>query len=195
MLKSGTHELYRDLIYPGGVSNPRPGRGCHGGLIGAPAIAQSPARPEMLAGLLDAGLGGLEHSTLDAWWQPARGIRGDVVNHLPILMIDGFFDVESRGAFQAFQQLRGDGAHLEVVGAHDSAPKGTDGGVADTQAWFDHYLAGAANGIETRPRVDTGSPTAVSRTTSPAGSCASMAPIGRSRIRAGRRSHSAPAGP
>ena len=150
VLKSGTHELYRDLIYPGGVSNIVPAAGVMG-LIGAPALAQSPARPDMLAGLLSTGLTGLTHSTLDAWWRE-RGIRGDV-NHLPILMIDGFFDVESRGAFQAFQQLRGDGAHLEVVGAHDSAPAGTDGGRADTQAWFDHYLAGAANGIEAQPAV------------------------------------------
>src|SRR3954470_9683602 len=116
-----------------------------------PTVRQSPARPEMLAGLLSTGANGLSHSALDAYWQQ-RGFRGDV-NHLPILMIDGFFDVESRGAFQAFQQLRGDGAHLELVGAHDSAPEGTDGGLADTQAWFDHYLAGAANGIESRPAV------------------------------------------
>src|SRR3954468_8326009 len=151
VLKSGTHELYRDLIYPGGISNLVPAAGVMG-LIGGPAITQSPARPEMLAGLLDAGLGGLEHSTLDAWWRE-RGIRGDV-NHLPILMIDGFFDVESRGAFQAFQQLHGDGAQLEVVGAHDGAPKGTDGGAGDPQAGVDQSLAGAANGIDARPPVE-----------------------------------------
>ncbi len=39
--------------------------------------------------------------------------------------------------------------------------------MADTQAWFDHYLAGAANGIETQPRVKLCSPTATARTTSP----------------------------
>ena len=65
------------------------------------------------------------------------------MNHLPILMIDGFFDVESRGAFQAYQALKGDGAHLLVVGGHDGAPAGTDGGAAETNAWFDHYLRGA----------------------------------------------------
>jgi hypothetical protein len=148
VLKSGTHELYRDLIYPGGVSNLVPAAGVMG-LIGAPAIAQSPARPDMLAGLFTAGLDGLRHDTLDDWWRQ-RGIRGDV-NHLPILMIDGFFDVESRGAFQAFQQLRGDGARLEVIGAHDGAPKGTDGGAGDTQAWFDHYLRGEP--LPAGPRV------------------------------------------
>jgi putative CocE/NonD family hydrolase len=68
-------------------------------------------------------------------------------------MIDGFFDVESRGAFQAYQALRGDGAHLVVVGAHDGAPAGTDGGVGETAAWFDHYLRGVANGVERHRRV------------------------------------------
>src|SRR3954453_6207218 len=150
VLKSGTFELYRDLLYPGAVSNLVPDAGVMA-LIGAPAIEQSPARPDMLAGLFATGLNGVAHDTLDAYWQQ-RGFRGDA-NHLPILMIDGFFDVESRGAFQAFQRLRGDGAHLEVVGAHDGAPTGTDGGLADTQAWFDRYLRDAANGIDAQPRV------------------------------------------
>src|SRR5205085_9315568 len=60
-------------------------------------------------------------------------------------------DVESRGAFAAFQALRGDGARLEVIGAHDSAPKGTDGGRGDMQAWFDHYLRRAP--LPVAPRV------------------------------------------
>ena len=68
-------------------------------------------------------------------------------------MVDGFFDVESRGAFQAYQALHGDGAHLVVIGAHDGAPAGTDGGVGESRAWFDHYVAGAANGVETHPAV------------------------------------------
>jgi hypothetical protein len=161
VLKSGTFELYRDLLWPGGISNSIPGLGVLG-LIGAPAAAQAPSRlgrnagstPGVAAGLLDAGVsGGLEHPTLDTWWQD-RGFRGDV-NHLAILMVDGFFDVESRGAFQAFQALRGDGAHLLVVGAHDGSPKGTDGGVAETEAWFDHYLRGLTNGVQGHPVVQT----------------------------------------
>ena len=159
VLKSGTFELYRDLLWPGGVSNSIPGLGVLG-LIGAPAAAQGPSRlernpgsaPGVAAGLLDAGVsGGLEHPTLDAWWQD-RGFRGDV-NHLPILMVDGFFDVESRGAFQAFQALHHDGAHLVVIGAHDGSPAGTGGGVAETQAWFDHYLRAVTNGLESHPVV------------------------------------------
>ena len=158
VLKSGTHELYRDLIYPGGINNLVPDTGVLA-LIGAPALAQGPDRlqrnpgssADTAAGLIGAGLSAVEHPSLDAWWRE-RGIRGNV-NHLPTLMIDGFFDVESRGAFEAFRHLRRDGAHLVVVGAHDGAPKGTDGGAGDAKAWFDRYLRGIRNGIETQPRV------------------------------------------
>ncbi len=158
VLKSGTFELYRDLLYPGGVNNMVPGAGVLA-LIGFPAavqgldrLARDPASgADIIAGLADAGLSDLLHPTLDRWWHQ-RGFRGDV-NHLPILMIDGFFDVESRGAFQAFQQLRGDGAHLVVVGAHDGAPANTDGGVAESAAWFDRYVRGVDNGVAKHPRV------------------------------------------
>jgi putative CocE/NonD family hydrolase len=158
VLKSGTFELYRDLLYPGGVSNLLPGTGVLA-TIGAPALAQggdrlarNPASSlDTFQGLTGAGLSVLEHPTLDAWWRE-RGFRGDV-NHLPILMIDGFYDVESRGAFQAFQELRGDGAHLTVIGAHDGAPAGTDGGTGEAAAWFDHYLRGIANGVDAPPKV------------------------------------------
>jgi predicted acyl esterase len=159
VLKSGTFELYRDLLWPGGISNAVPGLGVLG-LIGAPALAQGGDRlqrapgtaPDIAAGLMDAGVqAGLLHPTLDSWWRE-RGFRGDV-NHLPVLMIDGFFDVESRGAFQGYQELRGDGAHLMVIGAHDGAPAGTDGGTGEAGAWFDHFIRGAANGVEQHPRV------------------------------------------
>ena len=159
ILKSGTWELYRDLLWPGGVSNAVPGLGVLG-LIGAPATEQLPDRlqrapqtaPGIATGLIEAGVnGGLVHTTLDGWWRQ-RGFRGDA-NHLPILMIDGFFDVESRGAFQAYQALRGDGAHLYVIGAHDGAPAGTDAGVGEARAWLDHYVRGIDNGVELHPRV------------------------------------------
>jgi hypothetical protein len=156
VLRSGTFELYRDLLWPGGVSNFIPGAGVLA-LIGAPAAAEGFGRApvsdlDTAIGLFDAGInGGLRHPTLDEWWRE-RGFRGDL-NKLPILMLDSFFDVESRGAFQAFQALRGDGAHLLVVGAHDGAPTGTDDGNGATKAWFDHYLLGAANGIQRPPRV------------------------------------------
>jgi predicted acyl esterase len=157
VLKSGTLELYRDLLWPGGVSNSAVGLGVLG-LIGAPATEQLPDRvqrapgtvPDLATGMVDAGVnGGLLHPTLDPWWRE-RGFRGDV-NHLPILMIDGFFDVESRGAFQAFQALRDDGAHLLVIGAHDGAPAGTDGGLGESRAWLDHYVRGIDDGVQQHP--------------------------------------------
>lgn len=158
VLKSGTHELYRDLLVPGGINNLVPGVGVLAG-IGAPALIQGPERLlrnplsalDTILGLAESGFGEILRPTLDGWWRE-RGMRGDV-NHLPILMIDGFFDVESRGAFQAFQELRGDGAHLIVVGAHDGAPKGTDGGAGDARRWFEHFVTGVDNGIEREPRV------------------------------------------
>jgi uncharacterized protein len=158
VLKSGTHELYRDLIYPGGISNLIPSIGVLG-LIGAPALAQGPDRlgrdpgsgADVAAGLIGAGLDGAQHTSLDSWWRE-RGLRGDV-NRLPTLMIDGFFDVESRGAFEGYRQFRRR-SRLVVVGAHDGAPAGTDGGAAEMKAWFDRYLRGVRNRVEKRPRVE-----------------------------------------
>lgn len=158
VLKSGTLELYRDLLSPGGINNIIPGAGVLG-LIGAPAAIQgldrlqrSPASSlDIIAGLTNAGLSEITHPNLDSWWEE-RGFRGDV-NHLPILMVNGFFDVESRGAFEGYRALKGDGAHLTVIGAHDGAPIGTDAGYSDMKNWFDHYLGGVANGVESQPKV------------------------------------------
>ncbi|HEX7716189.1 MAG TPA: CocE/NonD family hydrolase [Marmoricola sp.] len=159
VLRSGTFELYRDLLVPGGITNLLPGLGVLA-LIGAPALAQGADRLardpasslDVASGLFLAGLNaGLLHPTLDAWWRE-RGYRGNL-NHFPVLVIDGFFDVESRGAFEGYQALRDSGAHLLVVGGHDAAPVGTDRGVPEAQAWLDHYVRGVDNGVEQHPRV------------------------------------------
>ena len=158
VLGSGTYELYRDLLYPGGVSNGLPSLGVFG-LIGAPLVQAMPdrlGRDPLSVGPVALGMGRLPidyqaHPTLDTYWQE-RGFRGDV-NDLPILMVDGFFDVESRGAFQAFQALRDDGAHLLVVGAHDGVPVGSGGSDRQRVAWFDRYLRDADNGIDREPAV------------------------------------------
>lgn len=158
-LRSGTFELYRDLLVPGGVSNIVPGAAVILG-IGALALAQGPNRlandplgsVDAVRGLLDSGLqAGFLHPTLDSFWQE-RGFRGDV-NDLPILAINGIFDVESRGAFQGYQELRDNGSHLLLAGGHDGFPAGTDNGQADIQAWYDHYLRDVDNGITEDPAV------------------------------------------
>ena len=159
VLRSGTHSLYRDLLMPGGISNLGPAAGVML-IIGAPALIQAGDRISdpasglaLLLGLLTAGLeGGFAHPTLDTWWQE-RQFRGNA-NDIPTLVIDGFFDVESRGAFEGYQELRSTGAHLLVVGAHDGAPAGTDNGVPEANAWLDHYVRGVDNGVEEHPRVE-----------------------------------------
>ncbi|MFW6869781.1 CocE/NonD family hydrolase [Nocardioides sp. CPCC 206347] len=159
ILKSGTHELYRDLLVPGGLMNLVPGAGVIT-LIGAPALLQGVERLQrnpgsaldVIGGLFTSGVNaGLAHPSLDAWWTE-RGWRGDA-NDIPVLMINGFYDVESRGAFQGYQALRADGAHLVMEGGHDGVPAGTDGGAAEAAAWLDHFVRGEANGIESQPRV------------------------------------------
>ncbi|WP_209720134.1 CocE/NonD family hydrolase [Marmoricola sp. OAE513] len=161
VLRSGTFELYRDLLVPGGIPNSVPGLAVLLG-IGGLAAAQGPQRLvrnpssslDVITGLLTAGLdAGLLHPALDSFWKE-RGFRGNA-NNIPTLLIDGAFDVEPRGDYQAFQQLRSDGVetHLLVVGGHDGAPRGTDNGVAEVGKWFDHYVRGIDNGVETQPAV------------------------------------------
>lgn len=158
VLWAGTHELYRDLLYPGGIPNSGPAAGVLS-LIAAPYAAALPGRlergprsiPDNLAGFGDAVTGNRTNPTTTTYWLE-RSLRGDV-NNLPILMVTGFFDVESRGPFEAFRDLRSDGAHLYVIGAHDGVPVGTGGDVAERTDWFQHYVRGVDNGVEDHPPV------------------------------------------
>jgi predicted acyl esterase len=158
LLKSGTRELYRDLLVPGGVNNIAPGAAVIvgiGGITLSQGFEHFSRDPLSALGLtrafVEAGLNDLTRPTLDSWWRE-RGMRGNV-NDIPALVIDGFFDVESRGAFEGYTALREDGAHMIVVGAHDGAPVGTDAGVGKMNAWLDRYLRGVDNGVEREPRV------------------------------------------
>lgn len=158
VLGAGTHELYRDLLYPGGIPNGVPALGVYG-LIGAPAVALLPDRlgrdplslVDLAGGFARTAVDYNLHPSLDEWWQE-RGMRGDV-NGVPMMMVNGFFDVESRGAFQTFQELRDNGSQLYVVGAHDGVPAGSGGAGDQTRRWFEHHLLDIDNGIETEPAV------------------------------------------
>jgi len=158
VLGAGTHELYRDLMVPGGVPNFLPALGVLA-LIGAPSLAAGPARLQRapltalttFKGMFEMGRSFQKHPRLDSWWRE-RGMRGNV-NKIPILMVTGFYDVESRGPFEAFKELRSEGAHLMVVGAHDGVPAGTGGSDATRRRWFDRFLRGVDNGVDREPAV------------------------------------------
>lgn len=161
VMRSGTFELYRDLLVPGGVPNSVPGLAVLSA-IGGLALVQADQRltrdplsgTEVIVGLLGSGLSaGLLNPTLNTYWKE-RGFRGDA-NRVPTLLINGLFDVEPRGDYQAFQQLQAQGtpAQLLVVGAHDGAPRGTDHGVAQIDKWLDRWVLGVENGVEDEPAV------------------------------------------
>ena len=158
VLGAGTHELYRDLLYVGGIPAMGPALvvlfGISGGSLvaGGERLGRDPLSGlDVISGQFDTGISYLEHPTLDAWWQE-RGMRGSV-NDFPILLVTGFFDVESRGPFQVFQELRDRGAHLYVIGAHDGVPAGTGGADAERLRWYDRYLRDVGNGVEQEPAV------------------------------------------
>lgn len=161
VMRSGTFELYRDLLVPGGVPNSVPGLAVLSA-IGGLALVQADQRlsrdplsgTETVLGLLGSGLSaGMLNPTLNTYWKE-RGFRGDA-NEVPTLLIDGVFDVEPRGDYQAFQQLQAQGtpAQLLVVGAHDGAPRGTDHGAAQIDKWLDRWVLGVQNGVEDEPAV------------------------------------------
>lgn len=161
VLRSGTFELYRDLLVPGGIPNTLVGAGVLL-MIGAPALAQGPERLQrdpasvigVLVGLAGTGLNaGLLHLSLDQFWAE-RGFRGNA-NQIPTLFLDGVFDVEPRGDYEGFKQLRADGVptQLHVTGAHDGAPAGTDNGRQAIDRWLERYVLGVDNGVEDEPAV------------------------------------------
>lgn len=157
VLRSGTFELYRDLLVPGGVPNTLPAlavmASIGGGLL-ASGQRDAGSAFDALTGLLASAAGTtVLHPTLDSFWSE-RGFRGDV-NQVPTLLIDGVFDVSARGPYAAYRQLRSQGTttRLLVVGAHDGAPRGTDFGAEQIARWLDRWVLGRRNGVEREPAV------------------------------------------
>jgi len=157
VLMSGTNELYRDLLYPGGIPNLVPtvavGVGIGALLVGSVAEGGSPGEiADALAGLIETGANVLMHPLADSYWEERSQRPGP--NTFPVLVGAGFYDVEARGAFESFQALRATnpGTHLLVQGAHDGFPAGLSPH-AEHQRWFDHYLRDVDNGIDVDPVV------------------------------------------
>ncbi|HSW15262.1 MAG TPA: CocE/NonD family hydrolase, partial [Solimonas sp.] len=162
-LMAGSADLYRDLLYPGGMFNLVPGAVVAFG-AGLPLIAAgfidffSSGRLPIDAILSGTGFMGtilqvMTHVTEDGFWLDRTQRTGP--NRFPVLADTGFYDVESRGPFESYKLLRQQGAqvHLRVFGAHDGFPVGTPGPFPEYQRWFDRYLLGIDNGIDREPRV------------------------------------------
>jgi uncharacterized protein len=149
-LMSGTVDLYRDLLYIGGINNTAPGMYVEGAIL-APWLANLPRRqpatvPASGLGFATAPTDVGSHQTEDGYWLD-RTFKGDP-QRIPILADDGFYDVESRGAFLAYRATRAYGSHLLVMGAHDGWPSNTPGPFPQYGRWFDRYVRGVDNGVD-----------------------------------------------
>ncbi|MEA2148081.1 MAG: uncharacterized protein QOG59_3668 [Solirubrobacteraceae bacterium] len=152
-LMAGTVDLYRDLLYIGGVQNSAPGLYVLGAVF-APWLQNLPQRmaeqpqsvPDSLEGYATASPDVQTHPTEDAFWLD-RTYKGNPAN-IPVLADTGFYDVESRGPFLAYRATRDQGSHLLVIGAHDGSPAGSGGPFPHYARWFDHFVRGVDNGVD-----------------------------------------------
>lgn len=164
-LMAGSDNLYRDLLYPGGILNFAPAAVVGFG-VGTPLLSSIPGamqagntpQDELQTGIGLLGLFAdiLTHNSEDSYWD-VRTQRRDPPgpNTFPVLADTSFYDPEPRGPFESFRYLRSLGVqiHLITFGAHDGFPAGTPGPFPQYQRWFDHYLLGVDNGIESDPAV------------------------------------------
>ncbi len=154
VLMAGTNDLYRDLLYPGGIMNLVPGAVVGlgvGGLLAASSIDKPLDGLLSGAGFLGTVANIATHVSRDGFWEGHSQRPGP--NHFPVLAQTGFYDPEARGPFESYKALKADGAHLMVLGAHDGWAASTGGPFPAYRRWFDRYLLGEANGIDSEPRV------------------------------------------
>ena len=157
-LMAGTVDLYRDLLYIGGIPNLVPGAVVEAD-IGADTLSGGLTRlKQAAASIPDAALGYVvsplqvyENATEDTFWQD-RTFKGDR-DQIPILADTSFYDVEPRGPFLAFNATEKYGSHLLVCGAHDGFPAGTPGPFPQYLNWFNHYLLGQPLSAANQPVV------------------------------------------
>ena len=172
------HDLYRDLVYPGGVAN-----------SGFPILWLAAARPQQEhQGTLNTTQAGnydcLEHVLTrnpippliaggspaesayvqgelgyedNQWWRSVS--PGDVVDRIrvPVQITGGAQDEQtlSRGPAAMFEALEVKEKQLILTnGDHNSFQFGFDRDILSARkAWLDHYVRGVRNRIERAPRV------------------------------------------
>lgn len=158
-LGAGSNSLYRDLLYPGGIPNLIPTLAVGLG-VGVPGLGANisgdgslPRVVDAVAGLLGIGANFLTRPTEDAWWKGHNFATGP--NDFPVLAATGFYDVESRGAFENFKLLKNSnpGSKLLVAGAHDGSPNNIAHPMVEYERWFDKYVRGVDNGVQNQPDV------------------------------------------
>ncbi|MFA5890856.1 MAG: CocE/NonD family hydrolase [Actinomycetota bacterium] len=171
-------DLYRDLVYPGGVANSgfpilwlgvsRPQQEHQGATYNDTQwgdyrclqhVLQRNPVPELLAGqpqesaYVQGELGYEDNS----WWHnhAIRSIVGNI--EVPLQITGGTQDEQtlSRGPAIMFQQAQPAAKQLLLTnGDHNSFWLLRDHDIlAARQAWLDHYVRGVDNGIESQPRV------------------------------------------
>lgn len=158
-LGAGSNSLYRDLLSPGGIPNIIPTLAVGFG-VGVPGLSANvtgegslPRVVNSLAGLLKIGWNFITRPTEDSWWQGHNYETGP--NHFPVLAATGFYDVESRGAFENYKLLANTnpGSKLLVQGAHDGSPSNLPSPFAEYERFLDHYVRGVDNGAQDEPNV------------------------------------------
>jgi putative CocE/NonD family hydrolase len=158
-LMAGSVDLYRDLLYMGGILNLVPGIAVEAA-IGLGALQDSATRVQTepstalatATGFAVTPLDIFANATEDAFWQD-RTYKGDL-DHIPILADTSFYDVEERGPFLAYNATKQYGSHLLVYGAHDGSPAGLPGPFPQYENWFDHYLLGQSLSADNQPPVN-----------------------------------------
>lgn len=150
---AGSNDLYRDLLYPGGIPNLGATLAVGLWVLGPLAQTNFLDRINAIAGILTIGQNWATRPTEDSWWTDHNVKDGP--NSFPILAVTGFYDVESRGPFENFKALKKShpGTKLRVIGGHDGSPSTMPSPFVQYGRWFDHYLLGADNGIDREPAV------------------------------------------
>jgi putative CocE/NonD family hydrolase len=133
-----------------------------------------PADPAVAPYFFDA----VRHPTNDAYWQAfSIAARWNKVT-VPVLAFDGWYDAFLNGSLRNFNGVQAEGATAEaraeqriVIGPWEHIGWGRADAVVSpklkaigpvanspvnelTIAWFDHFLKGEDNGVQTGPRVD-----------------------------------------